>query len=74
MVPSLEDALIAVLFNHNIQAIVVRPGLVLKSKMDHAFLQRYLNRAGGAEGNRRSAAGELRPRALPPDGEGAPGA
>ena len=32
VVPSLEDALIAVLFNHNIQAIVVRPGLVLKSK------------------------------------------
>ena len=46
VVPSLEDALVAVLFNHNIQAIVVRPGLVLKSKMDHAFLQRYLNRAG----------------------------
>ncbi len=34
VVPSLEDALIAVLFNHNIQAIVVRPGLVLKSKID----------------------------------------
>ncbi len=32
VVPSLEDALIAVLFNHNIQAIVVRPGLVLKSE------------------------------------------
>jgi arginine decarboxylase len=46
VVPSLEDALVAVLFNHNIQAIVVRPGLVLKSKMDHAFLERYLKRAG----------------------------
>ena len=30
VVPSLEDALIAILFNHNIQAIVVRPGLALK--------------------------------------------
>ena len=28
--PSVEDALIAVLFNHNIQAVVVRPGLKLK--------------------------------------------
>ncbi len=46
VVPSLEDALVAVLFNHNIQAIVVRPGLVLKSKMDQQFMRRYLNRAG----------------------------
>jgi len=46
VVPSLEDALIAVLFNHNIQAIVVRPGLVLKSKIEQPMLQRYLNRAG----------------------------
>lgn len=49
VVPSLEDALVAVLFNHNIQAIVVRPGLVLKSKMDQNMLDRYLNRAGGQE-------------------------
>ncbi len=27
VVPSLQDALIGILFNHNIQAIVVRPGL-----------------------------------------------
>ncbi|WP_439156463.1 aminotransferase class I/II-fold pyridoxal phosphate-dependent enzyme [Yoonia sp.] len=46
VVPSLEDALIAVLFNHNIQAIVVRPGLVLKSKLDNEILTKYLNRAG----------------------------
>ena len=26
MVPSVEDALIAILFNHNIQAVVIRPG------------------------------------------------
>ena len=49
VVPSLEDALIAVLFNHNIQAIVVRPGLVLKSQLDNDILQKYLNRAGGTE-------------------------
>ncbi len=49
VVPSLEDALIAVLFNHNIQAIVVRPGLTLKSKIDQEILTRYLNRAGGQE-------------------------
>lgn len=49
VVPSLEDALVAVLFNHNIQAIVVRPGLVLKSKMAQSILSRYLNRAGGQE-------------------------
>jgi len=43
VVPSLEDALIAVLFNHNIQAIVVRPGLVLKSKNENEILAKYLN-------------------------------
>lgn len=49
VVNSLEDALIAVLFNHNIQAIVVRPGLTLKSKTDQDILTRYLARAGGRE-------------------------
>ncbi len=49
VVPSLEDALVAVLFNHNIQAIVVRPGLTLKSKLDHQMLGRFLNRAGRQE-------------------------
>ena len=49
VVPSLEDALVAVLFNHNIQAIVVRPGLVLKSQMDQDIVQRYMNRAGTIE-------------------------
>lgn len=42
--PSLEDALIAILFNHNIQAVVVRPGLTLKSKNKLPILQRYLTR------------------------------
>ncbi len=50
VVPSLEDALIAILFNHNIQAIVVRPGLVLKSKNVLPIMTRYLNRAGGSAG------------------------
>ena len=49
VVPSLEDALIAVLFNYNIQAVVVRPGLVLKSKMDNPLLARYLTGVGGQE-------------------------
>ncbi len=49
VVPSIEDALIAVMFNHNIQAIVVRPGLTLKSSMIETILTRYLARAGGRE-------------------------
>ncbi|QIE44784.1 ornithine decarboxylase [Pseudohalocynthiibacter aestuariivivens] len=49
VVPSLQDALIGILFNHNIQAIVVRPGLILESKVELAILTRYLNRAGGLE-------------------------
>ena len=46
VVPSLEDALIAILFNHNIQAIVIRPGLALKSENELPILTRYLNRVG----------------------------
>jgi len=49
VVPSLEDALIAVLFNHNIQAIVVRPGLVLKSHNENEMLGKYLENAAGAQ-------------------------
>ncbi|MDN5788849.1 aminotransferase class I/II-fold pyridoxal phosphate-dependent enzyme, partial [Pseudorhodobacter sp.] len=49
VVPSLQDALIAIMFNHNIQAIVVRPGLRLESQMELSVLTRYLNRAGGIE-------------------------
>ncbi len=50
VVRSLQDALIGILFNHNIQAIVVRPGLRMASKLDMPILSRYLNRAGGIEG------------------------
>lgn len=49
VVPSLKDALIGVLFNHNIQAIVVRPGLRMESDVDLPILTRYLQRAGGEE-------------------------
>jgi arginine decarboxylase len=49
VVPSLQDALIGVLFNHNIQAIVVRPGLRMESRGELSILTRYLNRAGGIE-------------------------
>ncbi|KGJ06679.1 arginine decarboxylase [Paracoccus halophilus] len=47
VVPSLEDALIGVMFNHNIQAIVVRPGLELESSTKLPILKRYLDPAGG---------------------------
>jgi len=52
VVPSLQDALIGVLFNHNIQAIVVRPGLRMESNTDLSLLTRYLNSVGGIEGLR----------------------
>jgi len=42
VVPSLEDALIAILFNYNVQAIVVRPGLTLRSRNDLPILGQYL--------------------------------
>lgn len=46
VVSSLEDALIGILFKHNIQAIVVRPGLVQKSKLMLPILKRHLAGAG----------------------------
>ncbi|WP_417523631.1 aminotransferase class I/II-fold pyridoxal phosphate-dependent enzyme [Marinovum sp.] len=42
VVPSVEDALIGILFNHNVQAVVVRPGLVLKSHNELPLLKKYL--------------------------------
>ncbi len=48
-VPSFEDALIGVLFNSNIQAVVIRPGLELKSRNDVPFLRRYLKRIGALD-------------------------
>ncbi len=49
IVPSVEDALIAILFNHNIQAVVVRPGLSLKSNNELEILTRHLNRVSDEE-------------------------
>ena len=42
VVPSFEDALIAVLFNYNIQAAVIRYGFQLRSVNHLEILQRYL--------------------------------
>ena len=42
IVPSLEDALMGILFNHNVQAVIIRPGLALKSKRQLPIIQRYL--------------------------------
>ena len=46
VVGSFEDALIGVLFNHNIQAVVVRYGFPFESRHDLPVLKRYLNRLG----------------------------
>ncbi len=48
-VPSFEDALIAVLFNYNIQACVIRYEFPLHSKNHLQILQRYLNSISDAE-------------------------
>ena len=42
VVPSFEDALIAVLFNYNIQVAVIRYGFPLRSEHHLEILQRYL--------------------------------
>ncbi len=44
-VPSFEDAIIASLFNHNIQAVVIRFGFQFKSHNDLPVLSRYLKMA-----------------------------
>ena len=49
VVPSLEDALMGILFNYNVQAVVVRPGLTLKSHNEIAILKQYLNRVSDEE-------------------------
>ncbi len=46
VVPSLEDALIGTLFNHNLQAVVIRPGLTLKSTNELPMLKRFLSQVG----------------------------
>ena len=44
-VPSFEDALIGILFNYNIQAVIIRANLRQRSKHDLPMLRRYLRRA-----------------------------
>lgn len=44
-VPSFEDALIAVLFNQNIQTVVIRFGFQLHSQQNFRLLKRYLAQA-----------------------------
>ena len=46
VVPSMEDAVIAILVNHNIQSVVVRFGFDLRSKSHLSILNRYLSRVG----------------------------
>ena len=49
VVPSFEDALIAVLFNYNIQAVVIRYGFPLRSVNHLEILQRYLAKIDESE-------------------------
>jgi len=49
VVPSLEDALIAVLFNYNIQVAVIRYGFPLRSVNHLEILQRYLAKIDESE-------------------------
>ena len=49
VVPSFEDALIAILFNYNIQAAVIRYGFPLRSVNHLEILQRYLARIDESE-------------------------
>ena len=51
VVPSFEDALIAVLFNHNIQTVVVRYDFAFESQHKLKILNRYLNRVGDEDIN-----------------------
>ncbi len=44
VVPSFEDALIAVLFNHNIQAVVIRHDFKFHAQQQLKILDRYLRR------------------------------
>ncbi|SEK03559.1 arginine decarboxylase [Cribrihabitans marinus] len=49
IVPSLEDALMGILFNHNVQAVVIRPGLTLKSRNALPLLKQYLSQVSDQE-------------------------
>lgn len=49
ILPSLEDALIGIMFNFNVQAVVVRPDLTLKSRNNVSILNKYLKRVSEDE-------------------------
>ncbi len=49
VVPSFEDALIAVMFNYNIQSVVIRYGFPLRSVNHLEILQRYLAKIDDSE-------------------------
>lgn len=48
-VPSFEDALIAVLFNYNIQSVVIRYDFAFHSANSAPIMQRYLHRASAQD-------------------------
>lgn len=50
VVPSFEDAVIAVLFNFNIQAVVIRYGFPIRSEQSLEILQEYVGGQGLDEG------------------------
>ena len=72
VVPSFEDALIAILFNHNIQSVVVRYDFHLQSAISSDLLQRYLKPV--ACGPVHPVAGRLWTGTLPAIAQDAPGA
>ncbi|MDX1482723.1 MAG: aminotransferase class I/II-fold pyridoxal phosphate-dependent enzyme, partial [Woeseiaceae bacterium] len=49
IVPSMEDAVIAILVNHNIQSVVVRFGFDLRSDSHLSILHRYLSWVGNED-------------------------
>ncbi|MHA6323619.1 aminotransferase class I/II-fold pyridoxal phosphate-dependent enzyme [Roseivivax sp. CAU 1753] len=49
VVPSLEDALMGILFNYNVQAVIVRPGLTLKSQNELPIIKQYLDHLNQSE-------------------------
>ncbi len=47
--PSLEDAVIAVMVNHNIQAVIIRFGFDLRTRCEVDILTQYLSRLGNED-------------------------
>ncbi|WP_104072357.1 aminotransferase class I/II-fold pyridoxal phosphate-dependent enzyme [Albidovulum inexpectatum] len=45
IVPSVEDVLVGILFNRDVQAVVIRPGLKLRSQNDVEILDHFLSRS-----------------------------